>query len=308
MSRMSLQSIHDAPEARARRIMIYGPPGVGKTTLAADAPNAVVVPLELGVDDIEVRRFPRPETWDELMQVPDVLAAGGHDYRTVIFDTVNAAEALAHARLIGTKWETVEKWEGGYNKWRQGVVDICWRPFLTKLDALRARTGMTIILLGHSTVRSVRDPESEGWDQYQLQVEPLAGNLITAWCDIVSCYRFEDLRIKEGKAKGKHTGRRLLFTEHTATAVAKNRTSLPPVLEVGRDAPWAAIAPYLQPPTLEAMRVELAELVKQLDQETATRALQKATDADRNQLTRILNHARALVAQKGSNKEEEKAA
>lgn len=301
MKRMNLQSIAGKPETEARRILIYGPPGVGKTTLAADAPGAVVLPIEDGLVDIDAPRFPRPETWDEALEALDTLAQGGHDYHTLVVDTITSAETLAHRKLIaGSKWDTVERWEGGFNKWRQGILDVCWRPLLARLDALRTKTGMTIVLLGHSTVKAVRDPESEGWDQYQLQLEPLAASLLVAWSDIVAFYRFEDVRVVEGKARGIHTGRRLLHAEHSATAVAKNRTGLPPVIEVPLERPWSVLGGHLETKTTATLAAELAELVKRLPADVASKALEAAKGADGNKLHRIVNHARALVAQQGA--------
>lgn len=301
MKRMSLQSITGKPETEARRILIYGPPGVGKTTLAADAPGAIVLPIEDGLVDIDAPRFPRPETWDEALEAIDTLGQGGHDFKTLVVDTVSSAETLAHRKLIaGTKWDTVERWEGGFNKWRQGILDVAWRPLLARLDTLRAKTGMTIVLLAHSTVKAVRDPESEGWDQYQLQLEPLAGSLLVAWSDIVAFYRFEDVRVVEGKARGVHTGRRLLHSEHSATAVAKNRTGLPPVLEVPIERPWSVLSAHLEQRSPDALKAELVELAKRLPPDVAQKALDAAKGADGNRLHRIVNHARALVAREGA--------
>lgn len=293
MSRMA--QIATSGGNRGRRILIYGPPGVGKSTLGADAPGAVVLPVEEGVDDLEVASFPRPQSWDEILEAVDVLAAGKTPHKTLVIDTVSAAETLAHRRLIeGSKWNTVEKWEGGYNKWRQGVLDICWRPLLARLDALRASTGMTVVLLAHSQVKAVRDPDSEGWDQHQIQMEGLAAGLLTAWCDVVAFYAFDDIRVVEGKARGVHTGRRVLRAEHSATAVAKNRVGLPALLEVPLAAPWSALGRYLAPRDLAK---ELAELTAQLPSDAAERARHAAKTADKATMGRIISHARRLVAQ-----------
>src|ERR1700756_350013 len=45
--------------------VLYGPPGVGKSTFASEAPSPIFIPCERGLDQITVSKFPTPTTLAE---------------------------------------------------------------------------------------------------------------------------------------------------------------------------------------------------------------------------------------------------
>ena len=70
------------------RMLIAGYPGIGKSTLALSAPNALHIDVDFGIDRIEPRyRRPyiQPKSYDEILAdlTPDNL----HDFDTLVFDT-----------------------------------------------------------------------------------------------------------------------------------------------------------------------------------------------------------------------------
>lgn len=299
MGRMSLGSVSGRPEKVARRFLVYGQPGVGKTTLVADAPNPIFLPVEQGVDEFDVPRFPKPETYTEVLEAIDTLTREKHTYETFVIDTVSALEGLGHAHMIaGSKWKTVETWEGGYNKWRQSAVDLIWRPLAVRLDELRAK-GVSIVLVGHSVVRGWKDPESDGWDKYQVQLEPLAAGMLTGWSDAVLFARFDDMRAASGekKAVGVSSGKRYLATEHSAAYEAKNRLGLPTRLEMPRVHPWAPLQAAIDALLPVSLRAELEVLMAQMPEDVAKRAAEAARQPGK--LRAVVEHARTLVSKEG---------
>ena len=66
--RMSLKNVTRGVVKKPLRVVVYGPPGVGKTTFASQAPNPIFLPVEDGTDFLDVARFPKPKTFDDVLE------------------------------------------------------------------------------------------------------------------------------------------------------------------------------------------------------------------------------------------------
>jgi len=49
---------------RARKVVIYGPEGIGKSTLAANFPDPVIIDTEGGTSHMDIRRIDKPGSWE----------------------------------------------------------------------------------------------------------------------------------------------------------------------------------------------------------------------------------------------------
>jgi len=69
-------------------ILIYGAPKIGKSTLASQFDYPLFLATEAGLNSLEVYQVPIP-TWDEFLTTCKEIAAGKHDFKTIIVDTVD---------------------------------------------------------------------------------------------------------------------------------------------------------------------------------------------------------------------------
>lgn len=241
------------------RVLTYGPQGVGKTTIAADA-RALFLDIEGGSGEVEAARYPfnpgmpdeyRPRDYDQLNEgVDDMIAHPDHGFTAVAIDTGDALEAMIHRHLCEkNKVNSIEKVGGGYGKGYRAAVEEL-RRLLAKLDLLRAQ-GITVIVLAHSMTSTFKNPEGEDFDRFSLACHKDFAGQLYSWCDIVGFLHFEggskkldEDASKERRARGWTTNRRIMQLSREAAWDAKWRltVAMPMEFELDAEHPWAPFA------------------------------------------------------------------
>lgn len=203
------------------RSCLYGPSGVGKSTLAKDTPNPLFLDFEKGSHHLEVDRI-EPDDWEQVLQILNSLRDEEHKYQTLVIDTADWAEKL----LINWVCEKHHKdsiEDFGYGKgWT--VLAENFSKFLVMLDALRAR-GMHVLFVAHSQIRKFEQPDQSGsYDRYELKLSKHCAPLLKEWCDMLLFCSYETKVVElDGKKKAVGGRERVLYTCHTAAWDAKNR-------------------------------------------------------------------------------------
>lgn len=225
---LTLASVTSGRRIAPLKVVLYAPEGAGKSTFASHAPSPIFLASEDGTDHLDVARFPKPETWAEVEGAVDALLNEPHEYRTLVVDTLDWLEPLLHKSTCKREgWRTIEA--AGYGKGEKAACED-WRAWLARLDVLRAKRGMHVLLLAHAQIKAFKNPDGEDFDRWQMKLEPKASATIREWAECVLFGAFKDVITKEkGKrAKARGGAARIMYTERSANWDAKNRLSLPP--------------------------------------------------------------------------------
>lgn len=233
-----LASIVTQSDPAPPKLFIYGSPGVGKTSLAAQA-GALLVDCENGAGNIPgLARTPYLANWPLIKQwLGEIARDNSGKYRAVAIDTMDwlVRRIVEHVCIDmdpGSKkgnplLNTIGSAHGGYYKARDIVENVINRELIPVLNEI-AQTR-TLILLGHAVSQKLTTPE--GFDT-RLASPDLPKEILpyfVEWADAVIYYAID--------ANGAAV-RRTMYTATTSTVLAKNRYGLPPVIQ---DASWPAL-------------------------------------------------------------------
>ena len=213
-----------------QRVLIFGPGGVGKSSLARQAPNPVFLDVEDGTKDLDVSRYGS----DQIQTFSDLRLIAASElldpYGSVILDTSTTAQGMAEIEVVETipheNGDRVDRLEGyGWNKGLAHVYEL-FIPLLQDFDRLIHR-GKNVIIIAHDCVTDVPNPHGEDWIRYEPRLQsPKSGknsirNKLIEWCDHVLFVGYDVNVNKEGKGKG--AGTRTIWTTARPTHVAKVR-------------------------------------------------------------------------------------
>lgn len=211
---------------------MYGPPGIGKTTLASMAPTPLFLDLQDESGHVDVKRVPI-RSWDDLRRAAISPALWGQ-FETIVIDNVTRAQQLASewtcANVADKKGEVVQSIEQyGYGGGPQLRADV-FRLLLQDLDT-PLRAGKNVILIAHATTDKVPNPRGEDYLRWEpdLYQTPPGGkstsslrNAVVQWADHVLGV-FYDVSVGKDSNVGQGSGTRTIYTSELPSHVAKTR-------------------------------------------------------------------------------------
>jgi hypothetical protein len=135
-------------------ILLYGRPGIGKTTFASKAPDAVFLATEPGLKALDAYEAPI-RSWEDAEQAFIELESGNHQFRTVIVDTIDLLYKFC-AEYTCKELQVVHEADAGYGKGR-GLINRTFHNYLSRLCNL----PYGVILIGHAKWKKRREGEVE---------------------------------------------------------------------------------------------------------------------------------------------------
>lgn len=218
--------------AHAKKVIIYGPEGIGKSTFASKFPDPLFIDTEGSTKEMDISRMPEPSSWEMILEEIAYVKARPDICRTLVIDTADWAEAMCIEHICS------KHQKDGLESFGYGSGYIYEKEefgrFLNRLEEI-VKAGIHVVLTAHAQMRKFEQPDEMGaYDRWELklgkkttsQISPL----IKEWADMVLFANYKTFSVavddngKKHKAQG---GSRVMYATHHPCWDAKNRYGLP---------------------------------------------------------------------------------
>lgn len=216
----------------AKKVVIYGPEGIGKSTFASRFPDPLFIDTEGSTKYMDVARTPDPSSWMMLKEQIDYVISHPDICKTLIIDTIDWAEQLCVEDICS------KHHKGGIEDFGYGNGYVYVREefgrFLNRLSDV-IKVGINVVLTAHAQMRKFEQPDEMGaYDRWELKLGKKTSSqtspLVKEWADMLLFANYKTYSVavddkgKKHKAQG---GKRVIYTQHHPCWDAKNRYNLP---------------------------------------------------------------------------------
>lgn len=248
---ISLSSLKSSKNTNPPITLLYGVDGIGKTSLAAEWPNALYLPTEgeRPPSDVDMPTPGTIESLGALLNIFEELLTTDHDFKTIIIDSLDGLEPLVwEATCARLGVSSIE--EPGYGR---GYIeaDSEWTEFMSACAAL-SRAGVYVVLLAHPDIIRFDSPTSDPYSRYTVKLNKRANALVRERVDVVAFMNYR-ISIKEKEVGHKKTvthaeggkDRQVHLVEGPGF-VAKNRFSMPDSIAYRKGKGFEELSKYWQ--------------------------------------------------------------
>ena len=222
-------------DLRAPKGIVYGPPGIGKTTFGASTHKPIIVDCENGAAHVSCDRSPYLSNWPAIRQWLDALAAGGHGYGTVVIDSVDWLLRRLEEHVSGVKdnehgmAQTMNRSHGGYGNGKQVLKNFVYQYLLPTLDMI-VNSGVAVVLLAHATRHDVTSIDGVTAEKSAPDIHADLVNTMIEWSDFVAAARKDVNNVRE------------MVLSESSQQLAKNRYGITGPLPLSWQALMDAVA------------------------------------------------------------------
>jgi phage nucleotide-binding protein len=198
------------------KVLIYGEPGVGKTTFAATAPSPLLIDVERGsrsvlnvnnpVDVLEYKSVLQVEKIIEYLEKGNPTF---DKYETIVIDTITELQARLVDQQLRQAGGGAPLYKADWGVWGENAQR------LRMMFSMFRDINKNLIATAHT--KSDKDDET-GIDFIRPALTPGLAKAVNGMFDIV------------GQLKINNKGDRVLRLAPTASVIAKSRVALPPLI------------------------------------------------------------------------------
>lgn len=213
------------------RTLLSGPEGIGKSTFAAQSPSPIFIAPEDGLTGLDyVDRF-IPESLDDLNDLLDSFIIE-IKFKNIVIDTTDWLERLITASICKKNdKDNIE--EFGYGK-GYVILENELVKLLAKLDTIRSKHDVGIIMLAHVQLRTFNDPRGTSYDRYEMKGNKKFTGVLREWPDacLFAIFEVEKAQLKNDDHERAIAGDRIVHTQWSPAWDAKNRLNLPDTIKL----------------------------------------------------------------------------
>jgi phage nucleotide-binding protein len=190
--------------------LIYGQPGIGKTTFALSAPKPLIIDCDGGlnrINQLDMQDNIPVKSWEDILSIKDENLT---HYDTIIIDTVGKALDFLTDYLVKNN-PKLGKADGSLGLNGYGALKTTFSQYLKSLRLL----GKNIVLIAH-------DKEEKKGDEIIIRPDIVGGSLPVVLRDMDMIGYCESINNK-----------RTITFDSTDKSYGKNTCNLPSLIEIG---------------------------------------------------------------------------
>lgn len=215
----------------AKKVIVTGPEGIGKSTFASRFPDPVFIDTEGSTKNLDVRRYPNPLSWNDILTFIENTAAE-RPCKTLVIDTADWAEQFCIAAICqANKMPSIESF--GYGR---GYIYVAeeFQKLLRACDKC-IEADINVVFTAHVQMRKFEQPDEMGaYDRWEMKLTKKVAPLLKEWADMVLFCNYKTDVITDPNTKSKKAtgGKRVMYASHHPCWDAKNRFGLPDVMSM----------------------------------------------------------------------------
>ncbi len=222
-------------KSKPPRILIHADHGLGKSSLAAAAPDPIFIQTENGLEEIDTSAFPLCLTFDDVMAQLSWIYQKEHEFKTVVIDSLDWLEALVFKHVCQASGKQSIA-DFGYGAGYTAALEQFGRV-IKALTAIRDERNMAVIMTAHSQVKTYQNPLGSDYDRFQIKLRDKNAEIFMEWCDLIAFLHFQVFTKTKKDGFGESTkaiggDSRVLSCSPSAAYVSKNRYGITTDIEL----------------------------------------------------------------------------